>query len=190
MVEYWRLTRNRYGRAIYDRLADAGITATRMYEYVADLGTSAAPTPNPRPDLTVEVRDPTEETPLEAPTDALAPGEELLAAAVDGTTRGYVFLSIDAAHEITPLERTLSFEGSYLRRVYVDPDHRGRGVGTALVAAACERADDRGARRASALVAMDNRPSRSLFENCGFEPRRIRSYVRVGPLSRRWVRDR
>lgn len=37
MRRLWRLTRNRYGRAVYERLAAVGLTATWMTEYVASL---------------------------------------------------------------------------------------------------------------------------------------------------------
>jgi GNAT superfamily N-acetyltransferase len=184
MPALWRLTRNRYGRAVYDALARAGITATVMDEFVRSLGTL--------PDVgddRIERCDPSTVARLDAPTGELLTDEEVLAAFEDGRAVGYLFLSVDATHRIHPLERPLSFEGAYLRRVFVAPDHRERGVASALVAAACERAQDRGADRASALVAVDNRPSRRLFERLGFSPRRRRRYARVGPLSHRSVRE-
>jgi len=185
-MQLWRVTRNRYGRAVYDALTDAGITATVMTEYVRSLTGSPPVGAGDRP-YDVEASDPGRVAPLDAPTHELRADETALAAVEDGVPLGYLFCSVDASLEIHPLERRLSFDGAYVRRVYVDPDHRQRGVGTALVAGACRRAADRGADRASALVALDNRPSRSLFERLGFEPRRDRRYVRVGPLSARSV---
>lgn len=181
MPQWWRLTRNRYGRAVYDALDRVGITATSMTEYVRPLDTVP---PAPEADYEVRRADPVAVAALDAPTDELRPDEDLLVA-TDGDALGYLFLSVDATLEIHPLERDLSFEGGYVRRVYVDPDHRQRGVASALVAAACRRAADRGASRTTALVAADNVPSRLLFERQGFEARRQRRYARVGPLSYR-----
>ena len=217
MPRLWRLTRNRYGRAAYDALARVGITATVMYEYVADLEdaatdggsgtetrsrtgaetrgevesgaeTDADADARTESEYAVEVCDPSTVAPLEAPVEELQSDELVVAALEDGRPRGYLFCSIDATHEIHPLERALSFEGAYIRRVFVDPDHRNRGIATAMVGETCRLARERGAERATALVALDNSPSRALFERHGFEPRRRRRYVRVGPLSHRSVR--
>ena len=181
MVELWRLTRNRYGRACYDRLRAMGVTATVMTEYVAAL--DGPPSERADTSLTVEACD--SKRPLAAPTEELIDGEVVLGAFDGATPLGYLFYSVDATHHIHPLERDLSFDGAYLRRVYVAPDHRQRGVASTLVAAACHRAHRAGTDRATALVARDNVPSRALFESHGFEGVRDRRYVRVGPLSYR-----
>ncbi|WP_226480498.1 GNAT family N-acetyltransferase [Natrinema amylolyticum] len=190
MPRLWRLTRNRYGRAAYDALARVGITATVMDEYVATLTEDQfdAPASNGERSYAIDVCEPARVASLDAPVDELEPDERIVAALEDGRARGYLFLSVDTAHEIGPLERTLAFDGAYVRRVFVDPAHRNRGIATAMVAEACRRARERGARRATALVAVDNAPSRALFERHGFEPRRRRRYVRVGPFSHRATR--
>lgn len=186
MVRLWRVTRNRYGRAVYDTLRTIGITGTLMHEYSKTLegetGREATSVDGP---YTIRQPSPEQVTPIGAPVDELHPGEEPVAAFADDVPLGYLFLSVDASLRIDPLGRTRQFEGAYVRRVFVAPEHRGRGVATAMVAAACRRAVDRDARRATALVAVDNIPSRSLFERCGFEPRRVRRYVKAGPLSYR-----
>lgn len=188
MVELWRLGRNRYGRALYDRLTAAGVTATWMSEYRAPL-TETATAVGAGP-ITIECCGPAAVEPLAAPVGELL-DDELVVAAFDGDTPvGYLFCSLDATLDVAPLERRLSFEGAYLRRVYVDPDHRERGVASALVTAACRRARQQGAERATALVARDNVPSRALFESHGFEVVRDRRYVRLGPVSHRSVRTR
>ena len=189
MPPLWRLTRNRYGRAVYDALARRGITATEMIEYVAGLEDApAADGGDQHSTYTVETCDPSTVTALDAPIEELRSDELVVAALEDGRPRGYLFCSIDATHEIHPLERKLRFEGAYIRRVFVDPDHRNRGIATALVGETCRLARERGAERATALVALDNSPSRALFERHGFDPRRRRRYVRVGPFSHRSVR--
>jgi len=160
MVELWRLGRNRYGRAVYEGLTAAGVTATWMSEYRRDLAGATAPS-DPT-GLSVTACDPDRVAPLGAPVDELVAGESVVAA----------------------------FDGAYLRRVYVDPDERQRGVASALVETACGLAREVGAGRATALVARDNVPSRALFESHDFDVVRDRRYVRVGPLTHRSVRTR
>lgn len=50
----------------------------------------------------------------------------------------------------------------------VDTAARGRGVGQALVEAACEAAREQGARRITLRVLGHNAPARRLYERCGF----------------------
>ncbi|MEE1825516.1 GNAT family N-acetyltransferase [Streptomyces sp. BE20] len=50
----------------------------------------------------------------------------------------------------------------------VDAGARGRGVGVALVEAACAAAREQGARRLTLRVLGHNAPARSLYERCGF----------------------
>ncbi|MFU1780909.1 GNAT family N-acetyltransferase [Haloarcula japonica] len=187
MTELWRLTRNRYGRTVYDALARAGVTATWMYEYTRPL---AEPIPDPTDTaVAVERCSPGRIASLDPPVEDLVAGEDVVAAVADDEPVGYLFCSVGATHRIAPLHRRLSFDGAYLRRVFVDPDYRNRGVATAMVAAACRRAADEDATEAAALVALDNRPSRALFERLGFRATRARRYAAVGPFSWRSVRD-
>ncbi len=62
-----------------------------------------------------------------------------------------------------------------LRDLYVDPEHRGRGVGRELVTAVCRaaRADD--ALRVSLATEEDNSRALRLYASLGFEP--TRGYV-------------
>ena len=198
MTGVWRVFRNPYGRALYEFLAALGVTATWMYEYARPLdeaahtdadGDSGTNRESDRP-FTVETADPARVAPLDAPVDQLVDGESVVAAVEGETPLGYLFLSVDATHDIAPLERSMSFEGAYVRRVFVAPAHRQRGVASALLAAACRESRDRGASRAAALVALDNRPSRGLFEKHGFRPVRDHRYVRLGPFSARSTRER
>ncbi|WP_136603492.1 GNAT family N-acetyltransferase [Salinigranum halophilum] len=187
MTQLWRFTRNRYGRAVYDTLARAGITATVMYEYVTNLD-STRDRESVQAGYDVDGCNPGRIEPLDAPVDELQHDERIIVAFEEGEPRGYLFVSIDVTHQIVPLEQTVSFDGAYIRRVYVHPAHRNRGIATALVAAACQWAADRDAGRATALVALDNKPSRRLFEQSGFEPRRVHRYARIGPVTHRSVR--
>jgi GNAT superfamily N-acetyltransferase len=182
----WRLTRNRYGRRVYEALGRVGVTATRMYEYV----TGPTEPPSDRAAATgaiLAVHEPGAGTDTAHDDYAdLAPDEWVVTACLDGAEVGHLFLSVDAERRIVPLERTLAFDGGYVRRLWVDPPARRRGIATALVARAVERAAAAGAERVTALVAADNRPSRWTFEAVGFEPERRHTYARVGPFS--WYR--
>jgi GNAT superfamily N-acetyltransferase len=57
----------------------------------------------------------------------------------------------------------------YLDEVYVVPDARGRGVGTAIVAWARAEAQRRGCVRLALEVNHDNPRARRLYERLGFE---------------------
>ncbi|MCC8167556.1 MAG: GNAT family N-acetyltransferase [Planctomycetes bacterium] len=56
----------------------------------------------------------------------------------------------------------------YLSTMGVDPDFRGRGVGSALIEAAEERARDLGFSRLSLLVSKNKDRVRALYERLGF----------------------
>jgi len=160
-MQLHRLVRNPYGRAVYDQLQAAGVTATVMSEYRRSLPVNDAPDPSA---FHVERCEPAEVRALAAPTDELVEGEAIVGAFADRTPLGYLFCSVDTTLPIHPLERELSFEGAYVRRVFVAPKHRHRGVAGALLDHALAHAGERGAESATALVARDNVPSRALFE--------------------------
>jgi GNAT superfamily N-acetyltransferase len=179
-MEAWRLFRNRHTRRVYETLKRAGVTATRMYEYVAE----GAPDPrDPPPGVAVTVHDPGDPATLDhAHAAERRPDEFAVVARVDGAPVGHLFASVDATHRIDPLERSLAVDGAYVRRVWVDHSRRGEGVASALVARGCRAT---GAGRTTALVAVDNRPSRRLFAGNGFAARRAHTYVRLGPVALR-----
>jgi GNAT superfamily N-acetyltransferase len=188
MPALWRLTRNDYARRVYEALKGVGVTGTQMYQYVAD------PDDGRGADRDVdgvrfEVRTPDA---VGDEYDAFAEvrdDERVLCAVDEGAVVGYLFLSFDARHRVHPLEETLRFDGGYVRRVFVRPADRNRGIATALVARARSEAADRGAERIHALVARDNRPSQWVFEANGFAPRYEHTYYRLFGLSHRDVAD-
>jgi ribosomal protein S18 acetylase RimI-like enzyme len=68
---------------------------------------------------------------------------------------------------------------AHLYRLAVRPDHRRRGVATALLGAAEQRLVALGARRLDAMVLEGNADGRALWERAGFLPQE---------QWRRWVR--
>jgi GNAT superfamily N-acetyltransferase len=191
MFDLWRLTRNDHARRLYDALKRVGITATRMYEYVAPLDTVEASREPPA----VVVVDPWAPDSLgveECPALPERREDEtiLVASADDGDGEevlGYLFVSPAPTVHVHPLEADLSFDGAYIRRVFVHPHARNRGVATALVARALALATEWGVETAHALVALDNRPSQWVFESNGFERRRVHGYLRLFGYRRRDV---
>jgi ribosomal protein S18 acetylase RimI-like enzyme len=167
-----------------------------MYQYTAttepgrdDAGTTSPPpefdlgvfAPNDLPDDTGSVhRDGN-------PFAELISDEHIVAAVSGDDVAGYLFVSVDATHHIHPLETEVSFDGGYIRRLYVDPRYRQRGLATILVQRACDHVAADGAEQVHALVALDNRPSQWVFEANGFERTQKHSYVYVFGHSRRSV---
>lgn len=186
-----RVTRNRYTQRVYEACLQRGLTATWLSEYVRPLESTDDLEPNSTGSLSDRYRvracDPDTVRSLDAPVEELKPSEEIVTVLEDGISRGYLFLSVDTTHEIRPLEQQLTFDGAYIRRVYVAPKYRNEGLASAMLEFALSRSVERGAALATALVALDNTPSRKLFDRYGFEVERTRRYARVGPLVYRSV---
>lgn len=173
--------RSRWGRRLYETLLHRGLVVARLVEYVAERPFSNYPDSPARLSHYAPGVVPPAGTPVSADRDE---DEHAVVAWVDGDPVGSVLVGVDAARRVAPLERTLRFDGAYLRRLRVTPAYRRIGVGTALVAAAADCPDYT---RATALVGADNRASRGLFESLGFTARRIRTRVRAGPVAARRV---
>ena len=186
MPELWRLTRTDHARRVYEALKRAGITATRMYEYVTSIDEPA--TRDPPSGVVVEPWVPETLSPEECPAlTEHRDDETILVASEDGNVLGYLFVSPTPTIHVHPLETDLSFDGAYIRRVFVHPHARNRGIATALVARACGMAREWGLDTVHALVAVDNRPSQWTFEANGFDRRRVHAYLRLFGYRRRDV---
>lgn len=70
-------------------------------------------------------------------------------------------------------------EGDILR-VYVGPDHRGEGLGRALVEHACEDLFDRGVDQVKAMVLAANEQGNRFYRSLGFEPTGGGGETRIG----------
>ncbi|ELZ65152.1 GNAT family acetyltransferase [Haloferax prahovense DSM 18310] len=210
MPALWRLTRTETAHRVYDALKARGLTATQMDEYVADADAADV---GRGPPAGVEIRalEPEVARRFEARYDAFSElrGDETAVCAfdvgrgerdgeggengevADSDLVGYLFLGDPGlTYHVHPLETDVSFPGGYVRRVFVAPEARNRGIATALVSRAVAVAGERGAETVHALVARDNRPSQWTFESVGFRVVRTRAYYRAGPLRRRRVKPR
>ena len=93
-------------------------------------------------------------------TDDSPPGSHLVAEA-GGRVLGYI--RVRPATRLRENAHVLAIVG-----LAVDPGARGRGVATALLAAAEQFARERGARKLSLRVLSSNGPALRLYERCGF----------------------
>lgn len=82
---------------------------------------------------------------------------QMVVAAIDGAIVGMA----DGAYDEPS-------ETAHLFAMWVDPAHRGAGIGDALVEAIVSWAADAGHRQLVLTVAVDNVPAIRLYERCGF----------------------
>ncbi len=92
------------------------------------------------------------------------------------------FASIRADGAVLAVAR-VSIAGGWagLTAVEVHPDHRRRGLGTAITAGACRLAGDAGIGRVFLQTEVGNAPARALYERCGFSYSH-RYHYRVAPV--------
>lgn len=89
------------------------------------------------------------------------PDQFLVAEDADGTVVGYVRL-------VPPTPLACNRHVRQIQGLAVDDRARGRGVGRALVRAACDEARRQGALRITLRVLAHNTPARTLYEAEGF----------------------
>lgn len=75
---------------------------------------------------------------------------------------------------------------AYLAELYVRPEHRGHGLGRALLTAAIELARARGADYFDLSTSEDDVAARKLYESCGFRNRESRD---DGPIMYTYERE-
>jgi GNAT superfamily N-acetyltransferase len=184
--DLWRATRNQYTRRVYAVLKRNGLTATMLYDFERSLESTRREDEEPDTrQLSCRVSELSTISSIDPPEMALHPEETVIAAWWGGTPSGYAFVSHNLTLYIDPLEKEYSFETGYIRRVFVAPEYRNRGIATKLIQQACTYLSERSATTAKALIAFDNLPSLNLFRGCGFEAVGYHQYLRVGPFCRR-----
>lgn len=122
-------------------------------------------------------REATFETEPRRPTD-LTPwlAGLLLVAERDGRVLGWA--------RVSPYSERDAYRGVHECTLYVDRDHRGGGVGRALLSALIEEARSRGSWKLLGKVFPENAASLALFEKSGF--RRVGVHERHAQLDGAW----
>ncbi|MGW2398845.1 N-acetyltransferase family protein [Kitasatospora sp. NPDC001664] len=87
--------------------------------------------------------------------------EQFLVAELDGEVVGHI-------RQAPPTPLVSNRHVRQIQGLAVSPDARGRGVGQALVEAACAVAKADGIRKMTLRVLGHNAPARRLYERCGF----------------------
>ncbi len=129
-----------------------------------------------------------------ARTDTAAPGRDLRRAVADVLTRHGVHAFL-ARHEGRPVGYVILTSGPLLplvdtpavciEHLYVQPDARHRGTGTALISACATLAERVGAEQVAVGVPSSDRDPNRFFARLGFSPFVVRRVVGVGALRRR-----
>jgi ribosomal protein S18 acetylase RimI-like enzyme len=118
---------------------------------------------------------------IDTPPDAVG---RALDAVLSNPERGRVLVATDggsvigfaALSFVWPLEH--GGKSAWLEELYVEPAERGRGVGSALLRAACELAAASGAMAVDLEVDADHARAAHLYERNGFAPVARARYVR------------
>jgi GNAT superfamily N-acetyltransferase len=90
----------------------------------------------------------------------------LLVARLGGVPVGFVYLWLAPAEE--PEVRRWLAAVPILNRLFVGPDHRGRGIGQAIIEEAARRLRDAGHKQVALGVGPGNHSARRLYERLGF----------------------
>ncbi len=97
------------------------------------------------------------------PKRALDPRSVFLVAEDHATVVAYLIATVE---ENIPVYEVTHY--GFIHDVWVQPSHRGRGVGERLLEEAVRRFTALGMRQIRLETAMDNEGARQLFESCGF----------------------
>lgn len=97
------------------------------------------------------------------------PGADVLAARISSLADTDVLLADDVGLVVLRFQPSLWTEHleCYLAELYVRPDQRGKGIGEALLAAALDRAKQRGADYVHLGTSEDDVAARHLYEKAG-----------------------
>ena len=106
----------------------------------------------------------------------LADGRPLLAAVADGQVVGW---ALAAAYSPKAY-----YAGVAEASIYIDPEHRGRGTGSALMSALAEAAERAGIHKLVGKLFAEHEASRGLVDRHGF--REVGVHLRHGRLDGEW----
>lgn len=175
----WQLTRNEYGRRVYEALVNLGVKISLMYVYARSLDDVDAGEGLADEAITLETQRGSDLDRTDEGFEELDPTDIVVLARSDETVVGQVFLSSSRSVYAAPVEMDVGVDAAYIWQLHVDQNHRQRGIGTALVDRACRAASREDAvSSVTALVAVDNVPSQRLFEANRFERLALITYGR------------
>lgn len=183
------------GRFLSRAASAAGVERETLYVYAAGLDdvrrteppAGVAVSVNRATDVDSAADAEPSTTPPSASTAGVQPSDFVaIASEADGSPVGWALVRLESPVTVEERGLTVRFDGAYLWGLFVDPRERGRGVGSALVAAASEFAASDRVRSAYALVAAENEASRRAFERVGYDRVEVVSRYRL-PLVGRYV---
>jgi ribosomal protein S18 acetylase RimI-like enzyme len=82
-----------------------------------------------------------------------------------------------------PVLSANGIKGRYIQNISVDPDQRGKGIGTALLKDAEEKARDDGIKTLSLDVSRKNDGARTLYRRMGFEETKTKRAWGIVPVT-------
>ncbi len=170
MSVLWKLTRNRYSQFARAKLNQAGFIRMSLLLYRLDLE-------DWKPGEGPEVID----GPVPYKIDSYL-GAIVASRLSDGETVGYMHYTSGMVY-VPEVEKKMLMDGQYIYRVLTDPQMRRRGVGKNLMQRTINeivKENEGKARYVFAIIAVDNLPSRKLFEGAGFLPIKKLQYTRMG----------
>lgn len=94
-------------------------------------------------------------------------GDELLVAVERDELLGFVMFAVQTSDFAQDTTRGL------VRNIYVAPDHRSQGIGTALLEAAEAELTDRGVEHLVLEAMADNEAARRFYRRHGYAPHRV-----------------
>lgn len=118
--------------------------------------------------------------PTEIKSEDLTEQDEIVTVRTGEEIMGFLWVSERNTYRISPIERTVGIEGKYIWKVFVFPEHRGKGVATQLLCYTVQKESPE--ESFSAFVAANNIPSRRLFEFVDFAPVTSEKLIKVGSL--------
>ncbi len=184
--------RQRPGKALYDATARLGFSGAVMYQYQfsCDSPTSVSTLPSA---ITLSVTTVSQfdgSLGFEHVESELTPDDTVIVARDGSKIVGTVVLSTTRSVFVDVLDSTVATDPStaYLWALFVEPSHRGRGIGRALVERSLDVTCDLDMRSVLVLVAIDNGPSRGLFDGLGPTESALIVYGRCGRFARQFRR--
>lgn len=181
---FWRLTRHPATRQLYDAIERRGVFFAQLDRFrrpvAADINMSEPPA-----DIRLSTARAADGMPDRLAGNPIAPSDIIVRAHRGDETIGSCCLSRRPVY-VPELRRRLTFDGTYLWKLFVAPAERGHGIGSAIIGQAIEVS---AAATASieALVAPDNIPSRHAFSGCGFRP--VERFTSFGVRHHQWHRQ-